>query len=74
MIVHLDGAEVECNFMPPEELGAHLESFRNFSLTYIKENISPQYLNTRINNVRLVIGCVAHYEGNYLKKEFADFM
>ena len=38
MMIHLEVAVIECNFMP-EELELHLESFKNFSLTYLKENI-----------------------------------
>jgi hypothetical protein len=58
MIIKLDNAEIEMNFMESSELEEQLEGFKGFAYKYVSEGVDPVYVLSRIHNVRLTIGCV----------------
>ncbi|WP_395476979.1 hypothetical protein [Rickettsia endosymbiont of Pantilius tunicatus] len=58
MIIKLDNAKIDMNFMKSSELEEHLEGFKNFAYKYVSEGVDPIYVLSRIHNVRLTIGCV----------------
>lgn len=60
IVIKLTEAEIDMNFMPYVELGEHLEGFKGFAYDNICQNVDPQYVLSRIHNVRLVIGCVVN--------------
>lgn len=71
MMIKLDSAEIDMNFMDSSKLEEHLEGFKGFAHNYVKEGIDPIYVLSRIHFVRMVIGCVVNpgfdYQGKVLE-------
>jgi hypothetical protein len=60
MVIKLDVAEIDMNFMEPEKLEEHLEGFKIFAHDHVSDGIDVLYVLSRIHSVRMVIGCVIH--------------
>jgi hypothetical protein len=57
MIIELDEAVIDCNFMPEKEINNHLQGLNGFVKTHLQDGISLSYPLARIYNVNIVIGC-----------------
>lgn len=58
MLIKLDTAEIEMNFMEPSKREEHLEGFKGFAYNHVSEGIDHIYVLSRIHYTRMVIGCV----------------
>lgn len=58
MIIELDEAIIDCNFMPEKEINNHLQGLNGFVKTHLQDGISLSYPLARIYNVNMVIGLI----------------
>jgi hypothetical protein len=58
MILRLNAANIDCNFMSNEELENHLKGLSVFVSGNLAEGVDLSYTLSRVSQVRLVIGCV----------------
>jgi hypothetical protein len=58
ILIRLDTAEIEMNFMEPSKLEEHLQGFEVFAYNHVSEGIDHMYVLSRIHHIKMVIGCV----------------
>lgn len=58
MVIKLDIAEIDMNFMEPEKLTEHLEGLKGFAYTHVVKGIDLIYTLNRIHYIQIAIGCV----------------
>lgn len=58
MLLKLDAAEIDMNFMEPENLEEHLEGLEGFAYNHVSQGIDITYVLSRIHYVQMAIGCV----------------
>ena len=51
-------AEIQMNFMPPQQVGEHLSGFTGYVQSACYDKDTLMYALGRVNNVRFVLGCV----------------
>jgi hypothetical protein len=58
MVIKLDVAEIDMNFMEPKNLEEHLEGFKGFAYNHVSQGIDVIYVLSRIHYIQMAMGCV----------------
>ncbi len=58
MVVKLDAATIEMNFMETEKLEEHLEGLKGFACKHVSQGTDLIYMLSRIHYIQIAIGCV----------------